>query len=95
MTVNNDVSIAEIRTDIKYLIKNTDAINSKVDNAHEKMIVAEQATKTAHKRIDRIDNHIETKIEPHIEGYKKDRNKVIGIFAVISLGWAYIMKVWF
>ena len=92
---NNAINIAELRTDIKYLIKNTDAINNKVDRAHEKMIINEQATKSAHKRIDKIDIHIDKKIEPHIEGYKSDRNKIIGITVVLGLVWSYLMKVVF
>lgn len=65
-----------IQTDILYIRKSTDAIDTKVDKAHENLIEVQASTKSAHKRIDEI--------VPCVEDYKVMKQRGIGITMVLG-----------
>lgn len=71
------LKLGTMQSDISHIRDNTERINGKVVEAHEKVINVEQSTKSAHKRIDDI--------KPHVEDYKRIKQKGLGAVGVIGL----------
>ena len=68
--------LGEMQSDISHIRKSTDLIDTKVDKAHENVIELKASAKSAHKRIDAL--------HPHVEDYKKMKQRGIGMMASIS-----------
>lgn len=70
-------TLGEMQADILHIRKSTDAIDTKVDRAHENVIALKSSAKQAHKRLDDI--------YPHVEDYKKMKQRGYGIIAVMGV----------
>lgn len=75
-------TLGVIQADVGHIRKNTDAIEKKVDKTHEDMIINKASTKSAHKRIDDI--------TPHIEDFKKIKQRGIGITSILSIIFGFL-----
>ncbi len=75
----NNIREAQIRTE------------GKVDTLTERTIITEQSLKSAHNRIgelsENVNDNIDNNIQPVLEDYKKNKNRLIGIvMAAFGLG---------
>ena len=68
--------LGSMQADIAHIRKTNDAIDAKVDKAHENVIELKASAKSAHKRIDAL--------KPHVEDYKKMKQRGIGLTAALA-----------
>lgn len=74
-------ALAELKTHITQIHKNTDDTRVKVDSMHDRVIVNSEAIKSAHKRLDSI----EGTAKETAKEFAAFKNKGLGIFAGVSL----------